>query len=114
MIHDHFQATGAYDAAQRLSDLFNICLHDDDLQDFDTRLYQVQLTTSEMPQENVFEGLYKMKLQGSAQHQTALAVYDQGMNRDRVLQSYQRLRTLVRHIDQMIRMRNFEARNKTF
>ena len=91
MIHDHFQATGAYDAAQRLSDLFNICLHNDDLQDFDTRLDQVQLTTSGIPEENVFEGLYKMKLQGSAQHQTALAVYDQGMNRDRVLQSYQKI-----------------------
>ena len=26
MIYDHFQATGAYDAAQGLSDLLNICL----------------------------------------------------------------------------------------
>ena len=112
-IHDRCQAIGACDAAQGLSDLFNICFHDDGLQDFDTRLDQVLLTTSEIPEENVFEGLYKMKLQGSAQHQTALAVYDQGMNRDRVLQSYQRLRTLVRrHIDQMIRTRNVEARNE--
>ena len=113
MIYDHFQATGACGAAQGLSDLFSICLHDDDLQDFDTRLDQVQLTTSEIPDENVLEGLYKMKMQGSAQHQTALAVYDQGMNRDRVLHSYQRLRTLVRRqIDQMIRTRNFKARNE--
>ena len=113
MNHHHFQATGACDAAQGLSDLFNICLHDDDLQDFDTRLDQVLLKTSEIPEENVLEGLYKMKLQGSAQHQTVLAVYDQGMNRDRVSQSYQRLRTLVRrHIGQMIGTRNFKAWNE--
>ena len=113
MIHDHFQATGLCDAAQGLSDLFNICLHDDDVQDFDTRWDQVLLTTSEIPEENVFEGWYKMKLQGSAQHQTVLALYDQWMNRDRASQSYQRLRTLVRrHVDQMSRTRNFKARNE--
>ena len=37
MICDRFQATGAYDAAQGLSYLFNICLQNDDVQDFDTR-----------------------------------------------------------------------------
>ena len=113
MIHDHFQATGLCDAAQGLSDLFNICLHDDDVQDFDTRWDQVLLITSEIPEENVFEGWYKMKLQGSAQHQTVLALCDQWMNRDRASQSYQRLRTLVRrHVDQMSRTRNFKARNE--
>ena len=46
MIYDHFQATGASDAAQDLSDLFNVCLHDDDVQDFDTRWDQILLATS--------------------------------------------------------------------
>ena len=36
MTHEHFQSTGAYDTAQGLSDLFNICLKNDDVQDFDT------------------------------------------------------------------------------
>ena len=36
MIDDHFRATGAYDAAQGLSDLFIIYPHDDDIQDLDT------------------------------------------------------------------------------
>ena len=113
VIYDHFQATGAYDAAQGLSDLFHICLHEDDIQDFDTRWDQALLTTSEIPQENVLEGLYKMQLQGSAQLQTVLAMlamYDQETDRDPVLPSHQRLATVVRrHIDQMIRTRNFKA-----
>ena len=64
-ISDHLQATGAYDAAHGLSDLFNICLQNDDVQDFDTKCDQNMLRTSELPHENVQEGLHKMKLQGS-------------------------------------------------
>ena len=37
MLHEHFRATGAYEAVQGLSDLFNIRLQNDDVQDFDTR-----------------------------------------------------------------------------
>ena len=50
MIYDHFQATGAYDVAQGPSDLLNICLRDDDVQDFDTRWNQDLLATGEIPQ----------------------------------------------------------------
>ena len=64
MIYEHFQATGASDAAQGLLDLVNICLHDDDVQDFDTRLDQIILATSELPQENVLEGLYINEVAG--------------------------------------------------
>ena len=35
--YDHFRATGAHDAAVDLSDLFNVSLQGDDIQDFDTR-----------------------------------------------------------------------------
>ena len=41
MIYGHFQSTAACDAAQGLSDLFNTCLQNDDVQDFDTRCDQI-------------------------------------------------------------------------
>ena len=75
MIYGLFQSTGAYDAAQGLSDLFNICLQDV-VQDFDSRWDQILLGTSEMPPENVPEGLHRNKLQGSEQLQTSIAVYN--------------------------------------
>ena len=54
-----------------------------------------------------------MKLQGSDQLQTVLALYDQELNRDKVAPSYQQLRTMVRqHVDQTIRTRNSRARMK--
>ena len=36
MIYDHFRATGAHDAALDLSDIYNVSLQGDDIQDFDT------------------------------------------------------------------------------
>ena len=59
MIYGHFQATGACDAAQGSSDLFNTCLQNHNVQDFDTRWDQILLQTSEMPPETVLEGLYR-------------------------------------------------------
>ena len=42
-------------------------------------------------------------------------MYDQEIDRDRATPSNQRLQTMVgRHIDQMIRTRNFKARNERF
>ena len=67
MIYGHFQSMGAYDAAKGLSDLFNISLQKDDVQDFDTRWDQILLRTSEMPPEGVLEGLYRNRLQASEQ-----------------------------------------------
>ena len=61
----------------RLSDLFKIRLHDDDVQDFDTRWDQALLAASERPKEMVLEGLYKSKLQDSVQLQTVLSFNDQ-------------------------------------
>ena len=46
MIFEHFRATRACDAAQDLSDLFNVRLQNDDVQDFEkigTKLYYQQV-----------------------------------------------------------------------
>ena len=55
MIYDCFRATGACDAPQGLADLSNVPLHEDDIQDFDTRWDQAMLTASEIPTETVLK-----------------------------------------------------------
>ena len=57
-----FRATRAYDAVQGLSDLFNIHVQNDDVQEFDVRWDQALLPASETPAEMVLEGLYKSEL----------------------------------------------------
>ena len=60
MIYDHFRAIGAHDASLDLSDLFNVSLQGDDIQDFDTRWDQHLLSASEVPKEKILDSLYKM------------------------------------------------------
>ena len=113
MIYEYFRATGACEAEQDLSDLFNIRWQNDNVQDFDTRRDQVLLAASEIPTEMVLEGFFKSKLQDSVQFQTVLATYEQENVRNNEPPSYSRLKTIVRrHIDQTMRTRNFRARNE--
>ena len=113
MICDHFRASVAHDAALDLSDLFNLCLQGDDIRGFDTRWDQALISVSEVPKENVVESWCKMKIRESVQLQTVSAMYEREIDPDRSMPSYQRLKTEVRrHIDQLIRTRNFRARNE--
>ena len=82
MIYEHFRAIGAHAAALDLSDLFNVSLQGDDIQDFDTRWDQALLSPSEAPKENVPESLYNMRIRESVQLQTVLAMNDQEIDRD--------------------------------
>ena len=85
MICERFRAAGACEAVQGLSDLFNIRLQSDDVQDFDVRWDQALLSASEMPSDVILEGLYKSKKQHSVQLHT---------------------------VDQPMRTRNFRVRNE--
>ena len=56
MIYEHFRATGAFEAVQGLSDVFNMRLQND-VQDCDARWDQAQKSASEIPTEMILEGL---------------------------------------------------------
>ena len=47
-------------------------------------------------QENVLEGLYRNRWQGSEHNLTVFAMYNQELSRDRVAPSSQKLRSMVR------------------
>ena len=112
VIYEHFRASGAYDAVQGLSDLCNIRLQNDDVQDFDVRCDQALLSASET-YRNDSGRLYKSKLQDSVQLQIVLALYDQRTVRNHEQPSYSRLKTAVRlPLDQAIRARNFRVWNE--
>ena len=59
MIGKHFCATGAHEAVQGLSDLFNIRSQNDNVQDCDVRCDQALLSASDMPSDVTLEGLYQ-------------------------------------------------------
>ena len=70
------------------------------------------LSVSEMPSDPILVGLYKSKLQNSAQPRTVMTLYDQELGRKNGTPNYQQLNIAgILFIDLMMRNRNFKARN---
>ena len=57
MIYDCFRVTGAHDTVFDSDDLFSVTLHDDNIQEFDTRWDEVLLSMSKMPSYDILESL---------------------------------------------------------
>ena len=113
-VHDLSLFVTVQEAVQGLSDLFNIRLQNDDVQDLDVRWDQDLLSASDLPSDVILEGLYKSKLQDTVQLQTVLALYDQETVRNNGQTSYSRLKTDVGKTtkDQKRRIRNFRVRSE--
>ena len=110
MIYEHFRATRVFEAVQGLADLVSMILRNEAVQDFDVLWDHALSAVSEMPSSSILEGLYKSKLQNSAQLQTVMALHDQEVARNDGTPNYQQLKTAAKlHIDQMMRNRNFRA-----
>ena len=63
MIYDYFRVTGAHDTVLDCADLFSVTLHDDNIQEFDTRWDEVLLS----PSDDVLESLCKLRIRDSDQ-----------------------------------------------
>ena len=67
MIYDYFRVTSARDAVFDYADLFSVTLHDDNIQEFDTRWGEVLLCLSKTPSDGILESLYKLRMLESDQ-----------------------------------------------
>ena len=70
MIYDCCRVTGAHDTVRDYADSFSVTLHDDNVQEFDTRWDEILLSMSRIPSNDVLESLYKLRIRGSAQLKT--------------------------------------------
>ena len=108
MIYNYFRVTGAHDTAPDHAELFSVTLHDDDIQEFDTRWNEVPLFMSKSPSDDILESLYKLRIRGSAQFKTVLELYDMEIHQKISMPKYQKLKTMLkRSINQKLRLRNF-------
>ena len=76
MIHDYFRVTGAHDTEVDYADLFFVTLHDDNIQEFDTRCDEVLLSMTKIPSDDILESLYKSRVRKSDQLKSVLDLYD--------------------------------------
>ena len=70
--------TGAHDTVLDYADLFSFTLHDDNIQEFDTRWDEVQLSMSKIRSNDILESLYKLRIRESAQLKTVLEIVRDG------------------------------------
>ena len=114
MIHHYFRVTGAHDTVLEYADLYSVTLHDDNVQDFDTRWDEVLLSMSNIPSDDILESQYKLRIRESVQLKTVLGLYDMEIHPKISMPNCQRLKTMVkRSRDQKLRLRNFDARTGT-
>ena len=112
MIYDYFRVTGANDTVLDYADLFSVTLHDDNIEEFDTRWDEVLLSMSKIPSDDILESLCKLRIRESAQLKNVLELYDMEIHQKISMPNYQKLKTMVkRSTDQKLRLRNFDARH---
>ena len=113
MIYDYFQVTGAHDTVLDYADLFSITLHNEDVEEIDTRWDEILLSVTKIPPDDILESLYKKRIHESDQLKTVLELKDMEIHQKISTPDYQKLKTMVkRSIDQKLRLRNFDARNE--
>ena len=113
MIYDHFRVIGARDTVLDYADLFSVTLHDENIQDFDTRWDEALMSMSKNPSADILESLYKLGIRESVQLKTVLELYDMEIHQKISMPNHQKLKTMVkRRKDQKLRLRNFDARHR--
>ena len=112
MIYDYFRVIGVHDRVLDYADLFSVTLHDDNIQEFDTRWDGVLFSVSKIPSDDILETLYKFRIRESDQLKTVLELYDMEIHQKTSMPNCQKLKTMVKKsIDQKLRFRNFDARH---
>ena len=107
MIYDYFRVTGAHDTLLDYAGSFSGKVHDDNVQEFDTRWNEVQLSMSKIPSDDILENLYKLRIRESVQLKTVLEFLRHGDSSEDII-----AKTMVkRSIDQKLQTR--EKRNRS-
>ena len=65
-----------HDTVLDYADLFSVTLHDDTVQEFNTRWDEVLLSLSKVPSNDILESLYNLRIRESVQLKTVLELCD--------------------------------------
>ena len=115
LICEYFRVTGANDSVENCADLFTISLRNDDIQEFDSKWDENLSSMTQIPSDDIMEGLYKSRIRESEKLKTVLELYNVEIHQKKAGPDYHRLKTMVkRSIEQNLRLKNFEARNGNY
>ena len=96
MIYEYFRVTGANDSVENYADLFTVVLRNDDIQEFDSKCDDILLSMTQIPSDDILEGLYKLRIRESEKLKTVLVLYDMEIHQKMTMPEYQKLETMVK------------------
>ena len=115
LIYEYFRVTGANDSVENYADLFTIGLRNDDIQEFDSKWDGILLSVTQIPSDDILEGLYKLRIRVSEKLKTVLELYHLEIHQKKIGPDYHRLKTMVeRSVEQEIQIKNLGARNGNY
>ena len=122
LIYEYFPVTGANDSVENYVDRRELCrpIHSCSSQWWYSgnsirNGMEFFLSMTQIPSDDILEGLYKLRIRESEKLKTVLKLYDLEIHQKKLGPDYHRLKTMVkRSIERDFRMRNFGARDGNY
>ena len=96
LIYEYFRVTGANDSVENYADQFTVVPRNDDIQEFDSKWDGIQLSMTQIPFDDILEGLYKLRMRESEKVKTVLELYNMEIHQKKAGTDYHRLKTMVK------------------
>ena len=89
LIYEYFRVTGANDSVENYADLFTVVLQNDNIQEFDTKWYEIVLSMTQIPSDDILENLYKLRIRESEKLKTVWELYNMEIHQKKAGPDYQ-------------------------
>ena len=115
LIYEYFRVTGANDSVENYAGPIYMVLRNDDIQEFDSKWDEILSSVTQVPSDDILEGLYKLRTREPEKLKTALELYNMKIHQKKAGPDDHNLKTMVkRSIEQNLRIEKFEARNGNY
>ena len=96
LIYEYIRVTEAHDSAENYADLFTISLRNDEIQEFGSKWGGILLPMTKIPPDDIFEGLYKLRIRESEKLKTVLELYNLEIHQKKLGSDYHSMKTMVK------------------
>ena len=76
--------------------LFTIVFRNDDIQEFDAKCDEILSSMTQIPPDEILEGLHKLRIRESEKLKTVLELYNMEIHQKKARPDYHRLKTMVK------------------
>ena len=83
-MYEYFRVTGTNDSIENYADLFTVVFRNDDIQEFDSKWDEISLSMTQIPSDDILEGLYKLRIRESEKLKTVLELYNMETHQKKV------------------------------